>query len=88
MAKVHIKIKTDKRNCRKLINHRLLFLFQWKYMRETHFYVVCTSVTRGESRGGECSPPLPSCLAFTDVHDIEMDFLSYISIEIEIISDD
>ena len=39
-------------------------------------------------RGGECSPPLPSCLAFTDVHDIEMDFLSYISIEIEIISDD
>ena len=28
MAKVHIKIKTDKRNCRKMINHRLLFLFQ------------------------------------------------------------
>ena len=27
-------------------------------MRETHFYVVCTSVTRGEGRGGECSPPL------------------------------
>ncbi len=25
---------------------------------------------------------------FTDVHDIEMDFLSYIPIEIEIISDD
>ena len=22
------------------------------------FYVVCTSVTRGEGRGGECSPPL------------------------------
>ena len=39
MAKVHIKIKTDKRNCRKLINHRLLFLFQWKYMRENLFNV-------------------------------------------------
>ena len=41
-----------------MINHCLLFLFQWKYMRETHFYVVCTSVTRGEGRGGEHSPPL------------------------------
>ena len=37
-------------------------------------------------RGGECSPPLPSCYRCT--HDIEMDFLSYISIEIEIISND
>ena len=41
-----------------MINHRLLFLFQWKYMRENPFNVVCTSVTRGEGRGGECSPPL------------------------------
>ena len=39
-------------------------------------------------RGGEHSPPLPFCLSFTDVHDIEMVFLSYISIEIEIISND
>ena len=44
MAKVHIKIKTDKRNCRKLINHCLLFLFQWKYMRENLFNVyICKS---------------------------------------------
>ena len=27
-------------------------------MRENPFNVVCTSVTRGEGRGGECSPPL------------------------------
>ena len=27
-------------------------------MRENPFYVVCTSVTRGEDRGGEHSPPL------------------------------
>ena len=42
-----------------MINHRLLFLFRWKYMRETHFYVVyiCKSAKQ-EGRGGECSPPL------------------------------
>ncbi|EFB35092.1 hypothetical protein PREVCOP_05226 [Segatella copri DSM 18205] len=37
MAKTHIKFQTNKRNCRKMINHRLLFLFQWKYMREYPF---------------------------------------------------
>ena len=40
-------------------------------------------------RGGEHSPPLPSCLAiYRCTHDIEIGFLSYISIGIEIISDD
>ena len=60
MAKVHIKIKTDKRNCRKLINHCLLFLFRWKYMREKPFLCrvyICKSAKQ-ESRGGEHSPPL------------------------------
>ena len=56
MAKVHIKIKTDKRNCRKLINHRLLFLFRWKYMRENPF--LCRVHLLHDGRGGECSPPL------------------------------
>ena len=37
-------------------------------------------------RGGEHSPPLSSC--YRCIHDIEIDFLSYISIEIEIISND
>ena len=39
-------------------------------------------------RGGEHSPPLSSPLVTDVQHDIEMDFLSYISIEIEIISND
>ena len=43
-----------------MINHRLLFLFQWKYMRETLFLCrvyICKS-PNFEDRGGECSPPL------------------------------
>ena len=50
MAKVHIKIKTDKRNCRKMINHRLLFLFRWKYMRENPFNLyICNKRVEVES---------------------------------------
>lgn len=43
-----------------MINHRLLFLFRWKYMREKLFrcrVYICKSAKQA-GRGGECSPPL------------------------------
>ena len=50
--------------------------------------LICKKIAY-EKRGGEHSPPLPSYLAiYRCTHDIEIGFLSYISIGIEIISDD
>ncbi len=43
-----------------MINHCLLFLYRWKYMREKPFLCrvyICKSAKQ-ESRGGEHSPPL------------------------------
>ena len=36
-AKVHIKIKTDKRNYRKNDKSLFIIIFRWKYMRENLF---------------------------------------------------
>ena len=44
------------RKLQKMINHCLLFLFRWKYMREKPFLCrvyICKSAKQ-ESRGGEC----------------------------------
>ena len=40
-----------------MINHRLLFLFQWKYMRENLFNDTSVKRQTFEDRGGESSPP-------------------------------
>ena len=40
-----------------MINHRLLFLFQWKYMRENLFNGTSVNRQTFEDRGGESSPP-------------------------------
>ena len=43
-----------------MIIHCLLFLFQWKYMRENLFLcrVYICKLAKQEGRGGEHSPPL------------------------------
>ena len=58
MAKVHIKFQTAKETAEKWLIIAYYFYFDGNIWEKIHFYVVCTSVTRGEERGGECSPPL------------------------------
>ena len=58
MAKVHIKFQTAKETAEKWLIIAYYFYSNGNIWEKIHFYVVCTSVTRGEGRGGECSPPL------------------------------